>query len=81
MPNTPRQPGTYYDREREERLRYQKEHYALRKASLARGRELMRELDPEKHQRYLDYQRAYHRKRRAAAKAAKDTGTRNQGPV
>ena len=69
MPRTPRKAGTYYERTCEQRLEYQRIYYAAMKEKLARKRELERELDPEKHARYLEYQKAYYQKRKASRRA------------
>lgn len=60
-----RKKGTYYDRTCEQRREYQNAYYAANKERLARKRELERELDPEKHARYIAYQRQCYQIRKA----------------
>ena len=61
MPRTvERKRGTYYDLNRESRIRYQRERYARLRDTLKRTRDLNRVLDEERHERYLEYQRAYY---------------------
>ena len=71
MPATPRKTGTYYDRKSAERREYQQAYYARNKEQLARNRELSNHFDPEAHAKYLDYQKGYYQ-RRKAARAPKD---------
>ena len=49
MARTPRKEGTYYDRTREERKKYQRDYYAARKWELSRAREVEKELYPERY--------------------------------
>ena len=77
MPRTTqRKEGTYYDLNREARLRYQHERYAKIKDILKRSRDLNRFLDQDRHAQYLEYQRAYYAanrdRLRAQRKALRD---------
>lgn len=68
MPATPRKKGTYYDRKSLERREYQQAYYARNKEQLARNRELKNHFDPGAHAKYLEYQRSYYQRRKAARK-------------
>ena len=55
----------YYIKNREKRLRYQRDYYQANKAKIARKREVSDATDPELREKRRAYQRAYYRKNRA----------------
>ncbi len=61
-PETPT--GSYYDRNREERCAYQREHYRKNKERINAKRESQEAENPEKAEQRLTYNRAYYRKNR-----------------
>ena len=55
----------YYRKNREARLKYQRDYYKANKGRIARKREVAETVDPNLAKRRKEYQRAYYRKHRA----------------
>tara|TARA_A100001201_G_scaffold87519_2_gene77066 strand:- start:6268 stop:6519 length:252 start_codon:yes stop_codon:yes gene_type:complete len=55
----------YYRKNREARLKYQRDYYKANKGRIARKREVAEAVNPKLKEKRKEYQRAYYRKNRA----------------